>query len=938
MRSAAVVFSVLVVASSSHGETAPAARARLERLLVSDVSGWRFKLGECPGAETPDWDDSDWARVAIGHRWWPHDSTCWFRTRIRIPDRINGIDVTGSTVRLKLGVDNGAEPYVDGRRGQQFEWSDGDVVLTRSAKPGQTFCVALHAVNGPGYGMFYQAYLVSSASEKMVDALRALLHESTLALSDGRYVPEVQARHWEGLVEQACQAVDLVAYRAGKRAQLLQSIERAQARLLSDRAGFEASLRATAAKLARLKVVIEQGKRAGLQLAYRQAEARVVESFIEYAREDMADGEPAHALRGLKIAAFLDRLCDRALEQAAACLDNPALDLRVPTYRTGPVAIRDGAFWQGGRPLFFTGVGHFGQVRRDTPILTEYGLNIIQIEMGPSAALPDADTVDAQAIRQNVVTALDKAAAHDVAVNLLISPHYFPAWALDRNPKLAECGRGFLKYCIEAPDARAVIEKFLRALMPMIAHHPALHSICLSNEPQYSGKCAYARAGFRKWLQRKHGTIQTLNEVYGTDFHAFEDVPIPDDRSNYGLFFDWCGYNQDRFLEFHEFERRIIRQYDRDLPVHAKIQAHDLLASGWFERGVNYEDFDQLGSIIGNDCVQTFVGDRQGEYLQDWPRMALSYTLQRCAASGRPIFNSEDHIIADGDQRFIPASHIRTAFWTQALYGQGAATTWVWERNQGGDAAENILTRPNCVVALGRIALDLNRLAGPVVALEHAAAPLAILYSYSSQPIGRDHSVEVEAAFEGACFSDTVCDIVTERQVVAGRLRDYKVVIVPHAAHTPDAVVEAVQKYIAAGGTVMMVSSCFTHDQYGLPRGRRLEPAGHGRLVVYPDPLTARAYREIFNGLLDAAGAQRTVRISGPHGESIWGVHVRTATWKGSRLVALVSFSRRDQTIQLAVGRPIDRAVNLFDNADVTLPLTLAPLEPVLLSIKTDVP
>ncbi len=314
--------------------------------------------------------------------------------------------------------------------------------------------------------------------------------------------------------------------------------------------------------------------------------------------------------------------------------------------------------------------------------------------------------------------------------------------------------------------------------------------------------------------------------------------------------------------------------------------------------------------------------------------MALSYTLQCCAAPGGPIFNSEDHIITDGDQRFIPAAHIRTAFWTQALYGQGAATTWVWERSQGGDAAENILTRPNCVLALGRIGLDLNRLAGPVVALQHARAPLAIFYSYSSQPLSRDHNVELEAAFQGACFSDTVCDFVTERQAVAGKLADYKIVVVPRAAHGPNAVVKALQDYIASGGTVMTVSSCFTHDQYGRPRGSRLESAGSGRLVVYPDPLTARAYREVLSGLLDAAGARRPVRISGPHGESVWGVNLRAARWDGKLLVALVNFSRREQTIRLAAGQPINGAVNLFDNAAVTLPVTLAPLEPLLLSIE----
>src|SRR5206468_7134729 len=125
---------------------------------------------------------------------------------------------------------------------------------------------------------------------------------------------------------------------------------------------------------------------------------------------DLSDNNTAHQLRGLKGAAYIERLCAEALHREG----NP--EPPVPRYQTGPCTIHDGAFWQNDRPVYFTGVGHFGQVREDIPILNDYGLNIIQVEMGPANGLPTPDKVDLEAIRQNVVQWLDKGAAHNVAV------------------------------------------------------------------------------------------------------------------------------------------------------------------------------------------------------------------------------------------------------------------------------------------------------------------------------------------------------------------------------------------------------------------------------------------------------------------------------------------------------------------------------------------
>jgi hypothetical protein len=903
-------------------------REQLDLWLDSNVHNWRWHFGEAPGAERPDFDDSRWEPVDLGFKWWPHDSTGWFRTRITVPEMINGIPVKGGTLRMKAGVDNAAQAYVNGALKQDFEWSKGDFILTEHAQPGEIITVALHAINRPGSGSLHEAWLVNSSSEALVDGLRSLIKDINAALEDGGYVPADEAAHTRTLAHEALQALDLGAYKVCNRDAFLASVAKARSILLSDRATVEERQRKTAENLQALKRKIEQQRRAGQQMAYHAADARVVESFLQYVREDLAEDHSGHQLRGLKGAAYIDRLCVEALKEDA--VRNGAM----PRYHTAPWTIRAGAFWQDNRPVYFTGVGHFGQVRQDIPILNDYGLNIIQFEMGPANGLPTPDTVDLEAIRQNVVQWLDKAAAHNIAVNLLISPHYFPKWAFEADPAHAKCGEGFVKFCIEAPNTRIVMEKWLDALMPLIAHHPALHSICLSNEPQYKGRCAYERAAFQAWLKAKWGSIAAANEAYGTQFQRFEDIELPQDASYYGLYFDRWRFNQDRFVAFHEMLRERIHKHAPDLPVHAKVMSQAFEDPGRFEVGIDYERFTQLDRIAGNDGTMAFVGERRGEYACEWQTVAMNYTLQHSAAPDSPIFNSENHIIGDGDARYIPERYIRTVYWQEAVHGQGATTTWVWERGQAGDLAENILTRANCVRALGRVALDLQRLAPEVYALSRAPAHLAILYAYSSLLPSKKYYDEVRAAFEGAYFTDAVTDFVTERQIDSGKLSRYKLVVVPLASHAPDSVVRALNEYIRNGGTVMTVGHCFAQDQYGRPRKDALVASGSGRLVSYPEPLTAHAYRDILNHLLDQAGASRAVRIEGPHGEPVWGVNVRTVEANGRLLVNLLNLSREPRRVQLVTRPSARHALNLMDGKEIEFPYTLSPLEPALLALK----
>jgi hypothetical protein len=905
-------------------------RPQLDRWLNSTVHGWRWHFGDAPDAEQPGFDDSGWDAVDVGFKWWPHDSTGWFRARISIPERVNGIPTRGGVVRLHAGVDNAARAYVNGVFRQEFEWSKGDFLLTEHAQPGEVFTVALQATNRPGFGSLYEAWLVNGTAAPLVEGLRELVQTVDIALEDGPYLPPAEAEHWQKLAHDAYQALDTAAFETCNQEAFLASVDKARAILFSDRTDFEARLARTATNLVALKQALQQQRAAGREVAYEVADARVIESFLQYARDDLAESQAGHQLRGLKGAAYIDRLCSETLNAKAG------LAAAIPRHRTGSYTIRDGAFWQGGRPLYFTGVGHFGQARQDIPILSDYGLNIIQFEMGPANGLPAAGIVDWEAIRQNVVHWLDQAAAHNISVNLLISPHYFPKWAFDADPAHQQCGEGFFKFCIEAPNTRVVMEQWLDALMPMIAHHPALHSICLSNEPQYKGRCGHDRAAFQAWLKAKWGSVRKLNAAYGTRFRRFDEIELPQDALHYGLYYDRWRFNQDRFVAFHELLRERIHRYDPNLPVHAKVMAHAFQDPGRFEVGIDYERFTQLDRIAGNDCVMAFADQHEGEYACEWQTMALNYTLQHSSAPGSPIYNSENHLIADRDARYIPESYIRSVFWLEAMHGQGATTTWVWDREQGGDLGENILTRANCVRAYGRVALDLQRLAPEVYALSQAPAQIAILYAYSSLLPSKDYVDEAHAAFEGAYFTGAVADFISERQVEAGKLANYKVVIVPRASHAPDAVVKGLNDFIRKGGSVLAVGPCFRYDEYGRARPHTLVATGQGTLAALPGRLTAHTYRDVLDQLMAAAGVTPPVQIVGPNGEPVWGVNVRAVQDQGRLLVNLLNLTREPRQVRLITQVKSKQATNLISGKEMELAFTLSPLEPTLLALRAE--
>jgi hypothetical protein len=630
----------------------------------------------------------------------------------------------------------------------------------------------------------------------------------------------------------------------------------------------------------------------------------------------------------------LERNIKRAQESGAIrvpCLTGETVELHNGIFYT-QTRVGDDSKTEKIRPVFLMGFCGWEEMIRDYAIVRDLGFTLGQIERSPAWDMQPDGTLkeDGKILRD----ALDAAKVNGLKTDVAVCPQGLPDWLLSSNAEIGKIeGAGFVRGNIDHPQVREVLEKWLNLLTGVTKGKWASFSFLISNEPAYgqSGRDVYSRPQWIAFLQKRHKDIQTLNSLYQTKYASFDEVPVPalampstvEVRRAY---YDWCCFNQEHFAGWHAWLNQIVKSKCPKAYTHSKILPH-AWNQGSFQEGIDPELICGITDLAGNDSYFYYDG---GAYAYQWQGQEIWYELLH-SFRGQPVLDSEIHFLREVPEPVaVPSACTRAMIWQGALHHRVAAEIWVWSDVQFGGMEGNITLHPANLYAAGQAALDLNRLAEPVAAINQAEPDVALVFSMSSVFWQDDYYEAVKKIYTGLNFMGKSVTFVSERQLAGGMLPRVGAIIVPRATHVNDATVAALEKYVQGGGKVLWAGE--ENLMWNEYHQRRDLPRGLAKLAkISIDGDEQNVSRAIDEWLLKE-GITITHLKDAATGKACWGVEYRIVPGQGGTLVPMMNLLTEARTVQLEVK---GIAVDLLTGEKIDLShVSLEPMQPRLIEVK----
>ena len=627
----------------------------------------------------------------------------------------------------------------------------------------------------------------------------------------------------------------------------------------------------------------------------------------------------------------------QALERARRILQGNEADMPAPRHAFAPLKAEGPILvsrreWPDGtveedRPVSLVGWGHWGATTRDLPMLRRMGFGFQQVEVRMKDFMPAPRVTNAGAMSfcRNAAAA---AAANDTMVDLVLGLHYAPEWLVGAR-ETNVCDNGFMHFCVHDADAAGALAGYAAMVASEAARLPAISSLCLSNEPSSAdvSRCDRFRRLWEKHLAEKFGSVEAMNAAWGTDFAAFSDVgrPVFPELPQTPAALEYVRCERKALADFHERVARAVRAAAPDLPVHAKLvldgsflrRTHNMFWSIDGERYAKMFDWHDLDPV----AFLYYGGESEdGENLwaNGWMRSEAACDLLRGFAA-KPLVNSENHDIVDDSIRRVPPEHVYSALWQEALHGLCATALWTWERGRSDRDVFNGLApeHPDCLEALGRCALDLQRLADEIAPIQALRPTVAVLSSLSSQVLGEMKFLD---GYCGVSFIGEPIGVVTDealaRHARGGApeppLDTVRLVLLPSTRHLPCDAWAGLLRLESEGVRIVAAGDTPEFDDCGRPLdGPRFKSAAR---------CDAASIHAALAGLLPDLGLPDRPRLVRP----VFGVETHGCENGGCRYLALCNHLRTDVEVELE--RP---GTDLISMTPVGKTLTLRPMMPV---------
>jgi beta-galactosidase len=490
----------------------------------------------------------------------------------------------------------------------------------------------------------------------------------------------------------------------------------------------------------------------------------------------------------------------------------------------------------------------------DARLMQEAGVNLVTVgvfswaRLEPIPGTYDFDWMD------RVLGLLHE---HGVFADLATATASPPPWLARRHPEtLPLTADGVVlwpgarqHYCPSSPIYRAAAAELVERLAERYSTHPALAMWHVNNEYGCHVPACYcdrsARA-FREWLRARYGSLEALNEAWGTTFwsqiYSDWDEINPPRRAPYLVNpcqeLDFRRFSSDALLECFEAEQAILKQHTPDIPVTTNFMG--------FFNPCDYWKWASREDVVSHD---SYPDPSSPEAPME---AAISFDLMRSLGQGRSwLLMEQASSYVNWRARNVPKRPGQMRLWSYQAVARGAdgVMFFQWRASRAGAEKFHSALVPHGPPQDSRVwgeARDLGRELKKLDAVldTRVQASVGVVFDWAnwwalelpSKPSADLQMMEQLRAYYRPLFQANIAvDFVRPHDDLSA----YRLVMVPNlylvAGHVPD----GFERFVSSGGTLVMGFFSGIVDEHD-----------HVRLGGYPAP-----FRRLLGIRIDEFGA-----------------------------------------------------------------------------------
>ena len=460
----------------------------------------------------------------------------------------------------------------------------------------------------------------------------------------------------------------------------------------------------------------------------------------------------------------------------------------------------------------------------DVRLMKKAGVNLVSVgifswaKIETSEGVYDFDWLD---------RIIDKLGEAGIAVDLASATASPPMWLTQSHPEVLwkdyrgdVCQPGARQHWRPtSPVFREYALKLCRAMAEHYKGNPYVVAWHVSNEYGCHNRFDYsedAERAFRKWCEERYGTIDAVNDAWGTAFWAqrmndFTEIVPPrfigdGNFMNPGKLLDFKRFSSDALKAFYVAERDALAEITPDLPLTTNFMVS---AAGSV---LDYDDWGREVDFVSNDHY--FI---PGEAHLD--ELAFSASLVDGIARKDPWFLMEHSTSAVNwrpvNYRKEPGQLVRDSLAHVAM-GADAVCYFQWRQSKAGAEKFHSAMVPHTgedsavfrdVCELGA---DLNTLAdNGLLGTKLAKSKVAVVFDYESEwasehtatPTQKVHHVDEPLQwFRALADHGVTADVVPVR----GAWDDYEMVVLPSVYLLSEETTRRVRDYVVGGGRLVV--------------------------------------------------------------------------------------------------------------------------------------